>query len=249
MTRRRRRWVREETLAPWITLAVVVALWWAGASLINGGVRNTLGATVATGPPSRPEAASARSLRSSPEDSWRAEADATGATGATRPAVAEATVDVPRLPTGDDIAALLSRRLLIPVAGVDASALRSTFDDRRSGGSRRHEAIDILAPRGTNVLAAVDGRIVKLFTSAQGGLTIYQFDPEERYCYYYAHLDGYAPRLTEGQMIRRGEVIGYVGTTGNAPESTPHLHFAILKLGPEKQWWEGEAIDPFPVLR
>lgn len=137
---------------------------------------------------------------------------------------------------------------LIPVAGVDVSALRSSFDAPRGGGSRRHEAMDILAPRGTAVLAAVDGRIAKLFTSAAGGLTIYQFDAEERYCYYYAHLDGYEPDLTEGQAVTRGQVIGYVGTTGNAPADTPHLHFAIFKLGPNKQWWDGEAIDPFGVL-
>ena len=224
--------MRDETLAPWITLGVVIALWWAGASLINGGVRNTLGATA---PP----------LTVTPQV-----ARPSGLSGETRAStMVEATVDVPRLPSGDDVAALLSKQLLLPVAGVDASALQSTFDDRRGGGSRRHEAMDILAPRGTEVLAALDGRIVKLFTSAAGGLTIYQFDPEERYCYYYAHLDGYAPRLSEGQIVRRGDVIGYVGTTGNAPKSTPHLHFAIFKLGPEKQWWEGEAIDPFPVLR
>jgi peptidoglycan LD-endopeptidase LytH len=153
------------------------------------------------------------------------------------------------VPSGDDVAALLARRLLIPVAGVEAAGLRSSFDDGRNGGRRRHEAIDILAPRGTQVLAALDGRIVKLFTSAAGGLTIYQFDVDERYCYYYAHLDGYAPGLAEGLMVRRGDTIGYVGTTGNAQESTPHLHFAIFKLGPEKQWSEGEPVDPFPVLR
>ena len=94
-----------------------------------------------------------------------------------------------------------------------------------------------------------EGRIVKLFTSAAGGLTVYQFDPSETYCYYYAHLDSYAAGLVEGQTVRRGDVIGTVGTTGNAPPGTPHLHFAIFRLGPEKQWWEGEPIDPFPLLR
>ena len=108
--------------------------------------------------------------------------------------------------------------------------------------------MDILAPRGTAVVATSDGRIAKLFTSAAGGLTVYQFDPTEQYAYYYAHLDGYAPDLTEGQVVSRGQTIGYVGTTGNAPPGTPHLHFAIFKLGPDKRWWEGEAIDPFLVL-
>ena len=109
--------------------------------------------------------------------------------------------------------------------------------------------MDILAPRGTPVVASVSGRIAKLFTSAAGGLTVYQFDPEERHCYYYAHLDSYAPDLTEGQVVERGQIIGFVGTTGNAPPDTPHLHFAIFRLGPDKRWWEGEPLDPIIFLR
>ena len=109
--------------------------------------------------------------------------------------------------------------------------------------------MDILAPRGTPVVAAVGGRIAKLFTSAAGGLTIYQFDEAEQFCYYYAHLDSYAPDLNEGQIVQRGQVIGYVGTTGNAPPDTPHLHFAIYRLGAEKRWWDGTPIDPIDVLR
>jgi murein DD-endopeptidase MepM/ murein hydrolase activator NlpD len=109
--------------------------------------------------------------------------------------------------------------------------------------------MDIMAPRGTPVVASVDGRIVKLFTSAAGGLTIYQFDADEQYCYYYAHLDGYAPDLTEGQIVTRGQVLGFVGTTGNAAPDAPHLHFAIHRLGPEKRWWEGEPLDPLTFLR
>jgi murein DD-endopeptidase MepM/ murein hydrolase activator NlpD len=127
--------------------------------------------------------------------------------------------------------------------------LTSTFVDPRGGGSRRHEAMDILAPRGTEVYATLDGKIARLFTSAAGGLTIYQFDPAEEYAFYYAHLDRYAPGLAEGQVVRKGQTIGYVGTTGNAPVGTPHLHFAIFKLGPDKRWWEGEPVDPFLVLR
>ena len=148
-----------------------------------------------------------------------------------------------------EVVDLRARGLLIPVAGVDPSALRPTFDEDRAGGARRHEALDILAPRGTAVLATADGQIVKLFNSKAGGLTVYQFDADERYCYYYAHLDGYAPGLAEGQPVARGNVLGYVGTTGNDPPGTPHLHFAVFKLGPDKRWWEGEPIDPFPVLR
>jgi peptidoglycan LD-endopeptidase LytH len=138
---------------------------------------------------------------------------------------------------------------MVPVAGVAAASLKSTFDEVRGGGSRRHEALDILAPRGTPVVASVDGRVAKLFMSAAGGLTVYQFDEREEYCYYYAHLDSYAPDLTEGQIVRRGQIIGYVGTTGNAPPDTPHLHFAISRLGPEKKWWDGQPLDPVDVLR
>ena len=139
------------------------------------------------------------------------------------------------------------RPMIIPVAGVDRSAIRDMFDEVR--GNRRHEAIDILAPRGTPVIAADDGVVKKLFTSVPGGLTVYQFDPDERYCYYYAHLDGYAPGLREGQMLRRGEVLGYVGTTGNAPKDTPHLHFALIRLDPDRHWWKGTYVNPYPLLR
>ena len=136
--------------------------------------------------------------------------------------------------------------VLIPVAGVAASSLHDTFDQPRDGG-RAHHALDIMAPRGTPVLAAVDGTIRKLFVSRAGGLTIYEFDNSEQRVYYYAHLDGYA-NLSEGMRVRRGDVIGYVGTTGNAPENAPHLHFAIEVLPPTKEWWRGVAIDPYPIL-
>jgi murein DD-endopeptidase MepM/ murein hydrolase activator NlpD len=138
--------------------------------------------------------------------------------------------------------------LLIPVQGIAASDLRDTFGDGRDGNQRGHEAIDILAPRGTPVLAVADGPIVKLFLSKPGGITIYQFDMTGQLAYYYAHLDRYADGLAEGQSVRRGSVIGYVGSTGNANPDAPHLHFAIFKLGPEKQWWKGEPINPFGYL-
>src|SRR6266850_790541 len=139
-----------------------------------------------------------------------------------------------------------SRSIIIPVQGVSAAAIQDTFDETR-GTSRRHEATDILAPRGTPVLAADDGVIRKLFLSKPGGNTIYQFDPTEQFAYYYAHLDRYAENIREGLAVRQGDVIGYVGTTGNAG-NTSHLHFAIFKLGPEKRWWEGTAINPYPIL-
>ncbi|MEO5738316.1 MAG: M23 family metallopeptidase [Variovorax sp.] len=148
---------------------------------------------------------------------------------------------------GDGPALLAARSLVMPVAGVQAQALQDTFNDGRAGGS--HEAIDIPAPRGTPVHAVDDGTLVKLFTSVPGGLTIYQFDPAGQLAYYYAHLDRYADQLHEGMALRRGDLIGYVGTTGNAPKNAPHLHFAVFRLGADKHWWQGTAINPYPALR
>lgn len=139
------------------------------------------------------------------------------------------------------------RAMIVPVAGIPRSAIRDMFHEAR--GSQRHEAIDILAPVGTPVIATDDGVVKKLFTSKPGGLTVYQFDPDQRFCYYYAHLDRYAPGLHEGQLLRRGEVLGYVGTTGNAPKDTPHLHFALIRLDKERRWWKGTYVNPYPSLK
>lgn len=141
---------------------------------------------------------------------------------------------------------LEGRTLAMPVVGAKTLDLRDNFAEAR--GSRKHEALDILAPRGTPVVAADEGKVVKLFTSKQGGLTVYQFDRDDTHCYYYAHLDRYAEGLHEGVFLRRGDPVGFVGTTGNAPPNTPHLHFAIFELGPEKHWWEGTPINPYPFL-
>lgn len=138
--------------------------------------------------------------------------------------------------------------LLLPVQGVLPSQLRDTFTDARSEG-RVHDAIDIMADAGTPVLAVADGTVEKLFDSERGGLTIYQFEPSGRWCYYYAHLQRYADGLAEKQVIKRGDVIGYVGSTGNASADAPHLHFEVHVLGPEKQWWKGESINPYPLLK
>lgn len=146
-------------------------------------------------------------------------------------------------PIGDDDA---PRPLIVPVAGIARTAMHDMFNEVR--GNRRHEAIDILAPRGTPVIAADDGVVKKLFTSVPGGLTVYEFDPNQRFCYYYAHLDGYAAGLHEGQQLHRGEILGYVGTTGNAPKDTPHLHFALIRLDPERRWWKGTYVNPYPLL-
>lgn len=144
---------------------------------------------------------------------------------------------------------LRQRRLTIPVQGVVAAALVPSFASPRGGGSRPHEALDIMAPTGTPVLAVEDGRVAKLFTSDAGGLTIYQFDPTGTVAYYYAHLDRYAPGLAEDADVRRGQVLGYVGSSGNADPQAPHLHFAIFRLGADRRWWEGDPIDPYLVLR
>jgi murein DD-endopeptidase MepM/ murein hydrolase activator NlpD len=159
--------------------------------------------------------------------------------------VTEATPGLPPAPLPADLAA---RDLLVPVQGVTRAALQDTFKDARSQG-RVHDAIDILAPRNTPILAVEAGRIVKLFTSDKGGLTVYQFDPTDTYSYYYAHLERYAPGLAEGNPVTRGQILGYVGTSGNAPPDTPHLHFAITQLTPQKNWWQGQPINPYPILR
>ena len=151
--------------------------------------------------------------------------------------------------SGDIVRLLERRQLEVPVQGISRSQLRDTFDERRAGGLRKHEALDIMAAKGTPVRAVEDGRVAKLFKSVAGGLTIYLFDPDEMFTYYYAHLDRYADGLHEGQHLRRGDVIGYVGTTGNAAEDAPHLHFAIFQLNDDRRWWQGTPINPYHVLR
>ncbi len=150
-------------------------------------------------------------------------------------------------PMPRNVTPIAAGEIAIPVAGIRAVDLRDTYLEAR-GGSRIHHAIDILAPRGTPVIAAVDGTIEKLFTSAGGGLTIYQFDRRKERVYYYAHLDRYAGGLSEGSFIPRGTVIGYVGTSGNAPAGTPHLHFSVEVLPLSKKWWKGEPVNPYPLL-
>jgi murein DD-endopeptidase MepM/ murein hydrolase activator NlpD len=148
------------------------------------------------------------------------------------------------------VAELRSRQLLLPVDRVTRAQLHDSFSDARALGLRRHEAIDIMAPRSTPVRAVEDGTIAKLYYSkGGGGITLYQFDPTRTYSYYYAHLDRYADGIHEGQTVHRGEVLGYVGSTGNATANAPHLHFAIFRLTPERQWWKGDPINPYLVLR
>ena len=139
--------------------------------------------------------------------------------------------------------------LIIPVAGVRSEQLVDTFTQARANGMRRHDAIDIMAPRGTPVIAAAPGRVEKLRFSEQGGNTAYIRSASKRRLYYYAHLDGYAPGLTEGAMLAQGAPIGAVGATGNADPLAPHLHFAVSNIAPGETWWaQTTAIDPYPLL-
>lgn len=139
--------------------------------------------------------------------------------------------------------------LAIPVAGIRTEQLTDTFTASRGGGSRVHNAIDIMAPRGTPVVAATEGTVEKLFYShGGGGITAYVRSPDGQWLHYYAHLDSYAPGLREGQRIRRGDPIGTVGISGNANPSGPHLHYAIYRMAPGERWWQGSAINPYPQL-
>jgi murein DD-endopeptidase MepM/ murein hydrolase activator NlpD len=143
--------------------------------------------------------------------------------------------------------ALAERGLIIPVEGVDPSRIHDSYSASRGG--RTHDAVDIMAAHGTPVIAADSGMIFKLRENAAGGLTIYQLDPAEQFVYYYAHLDRYRDGLAEGMVVRQGEVIGFVGTTGNAPKNLPHLHFQVMLYRGRGQYWGGEPINPHPYLR
>jgi murein DD-endopeptidase MepM/ murein hydrolase activator NlpD len=153
---------------------------------------------------------------------------------------------VAAIPTDPDLATL-RREMMVPVSGVPASTLYDNYDEVR-GGTRKHEALDIPAPRGTPVLSAANGRVLKLFNSKAGGLMVYAADSTERFILMYAHLDAYQPGLADGQPLLRGQQIGIVGTTGNAPPGVPHLHFAIARSSDVKQWWKGAPVNPYPLL-
>jgi murein DD-endopeptidase MepM/ murein hydrolase activator NlpD len=178
-----------------------------------------------------------------------APAPARPAPAQTGPAAAAALYDEARgVVTTDDVARLRERALMVPVLGRYAADVADTFRAGRSGG-RQHNASDIMAPRGTLVVSADDGVIRRLSTNPLGGITIYATDPDERFVYYYAHLDGYAPDLRVDQRVRRGDVLGYVGSTGNAPPTAPHLHFQIMRLLDRDRLWDGVPIDPRPFLQ
>ena len=173
------------------------------------------------------------------------------------PAVVAATADstfpapapsgVETVTTDDE--SILAREIMTPLDGVNLATIKSSFDERRGGGTRPHEALDLMAARGTPIKSAAKGRVLKLFSSVPGGLMIYAADSSERFVLLYGHLDSYAPGLTDGATIAKGQVIGFVGSTGNAAETAPHLHFAVARSADVKQWWKGKPIDPLPVLR
>ena len=168
----------------------------------------------------------------------------------TRPVVlAGAPTKVGRNAVSEEAAVsyLMARGMEIPVAGRTVKNLEDTFDDGRDGG-RTHRALDILAPRGTPVLAADSGRILRISENRLGGNTVYATDPQERIVYYYAHLDAYQPGLVQGMAIARGDTLGFVGTTGNAPKDTPHLHFQVMRMPADGKYWDGEAINPYPLF-
>jgi len=171
---------------------------------------------------------------------------------ATRPVADDAT------PTGNVTAAIVApstdavyltqRHILLPVAGADVTKLDDSFNEERDGGERTHRAIDIMAPRGTPILSADDGKILRMTTSALGGITMYTVDSESRLVYYYAHMERYNDAMSPGRAIVKGDTLGYVGTTGNAPKDLPHLHFQVMAWPADGKYWNGPPIDPFEAL-
>jgi murein DD-endopeptidase MepM/ murein hydrolase activator NlpD len=173
------------------------------------------------------------------------------------PAAPAATTASPRNPVPADSNAssatsdaeyLRLRHILVPVAGADITRVDDTFNDGRDGGERTHHAIDILAPRGTPILSADDGRILRMSTNTLGGISMYTVDPDGRLVYYYAHMDRYNDAMSPGRSIVKGDTLGFVGTTGNAPKDVPHLHFQVMRWPADGKYWNGEPIDPFDAL-
>jgi murein DD-endopeptidase MepM/ murein hydrolase activator NlpD len=158
-------------------------------------------------------------------------------------------LSVPAVAPTDATAVAHMNAMLFPVPNVDSTRLDDTFDEPRDGGVRKHNAIDIMAPRGAPVLSVQDGRVLKLQKNAKGGITVYATDLDEQFVYYYAHLDHYHPSIYAGKPLMRGDTLGYVGTTGNAPPNSPHLHFQVMRMPADHRYWDGEPINPYPLLR
>jgi murein DD-endopeptidase MepM/ murein hydrolase activator NlpD len=219
-----------------VAAGVVIGTWFRPAATTQQPAAAALPPPAAVAPPV--VAAPAPTLQTPPGAAAAEPAPNTDATPATLAVPADAS----------DLSRLRARDFAIPVKGFSASDLSDNYTQGRAGGAL-HEALDIMAPRGTPVLAVEDGRIAKLFLSKPGGITLYQFDPNGEFAYYYAHLDAYADGIAEGGTVRKGQVIAYVGSSGNASPDAPHLHFAIYKLGPDKQWWRGTPLNPYRVWR
>ena len=168
-----------------------------------------------------------------------------GAPASAKPAAPDPTANTAAM---SDLEYLAYRRLVVPVAGADMSKVTDTFNDDRDGGERTHHAIDILAPRDTPILSADDGTILRMSTNTLGGITMYTVDPNHRLVYYYAHMDHYNDAMSPGRAIQKGDTLGYVGTTGNAPKDTPHLHFQVMRWPADGKYWNGEPLDPFDAL-
>ena len=168
-------------------------------------------------------------------------------TPARRPALATVAA-VPSARIAEAIERLSEKHLIIPVTGVEPSRIEDSFTAGRDG-DRQHNALDILAPRNTPIVAADDGVILRMSSNKLGGITIYAADRDRRFVYYYAHLDHYQRGLGAGEAIQKGDTLGYVGTTGNAPKNVPHLHFQIMLWATDGKWWNGEPVNPYPVLK
>lgn len=156
---------------------------------------------------------------------------------------------VPATAPSDATAVAHPGGLAFPVPSVDSTRLDDTFNAVRDGGSRRHNAIDIMAPKGTPVVSADDGRVLRLTRNLNGGISLYATNLEEQFVYYYAHLDGYHSSIYAGRPLLRGDTIGYVGTTGNAPKDAPHLHFQVMRMPADRKFWNGEPVNPYPLLK
>lgn len=243
----RRGWRNALALGGVVALGVglVVGTWFKPAPQTQ-----TVAVVQPTLPPLPPAAPAATAATAAPQAAPAVPvADKVATPLSTDPAPAVSANPTPADPSDpSDVSRLRARKLTLPVTGVSAAQLSDTYAQARAAGAP-HEALDIMAPRGTPVLAVEDGQVAKLFLSKPGGITLYQFDPDSNYAYYYAHLDRYADGIVEGASLRKGQVIGYVGSTGNASPDAPHLHFAIFRLGPERQWWRGTPLNPFLVWR
>lgn len=187
-------------------------------------------------------------LAGGPEGESPAPSGPSAAISSRRPSlVTAAKVPSPRIAAA--IEKLRDRDLVIPVAGADPSRIGDTFADGRDGGERQHNAVDIFAPRNTPIVSVDDGVILRMSTNSLGGITIYTTDRDRDFVYYYAHLDHYQTDMVVGRSIRKGDTLGFVGTTGNAPRDVPHLHFQIMLWPDDGKWWSGEPVNPYPVFR